>query len=113
MRKFLLILALVLFTAIQAEAMHCGNKIVSRGDSKYTVIARCGQPAMINQLGWNTHTSGYHERSTGRCYRRFETRIVEEWLYIIEKHGHKQMYRVRFDDNGYVHRIEWLGEVKR
>jgi len=41
-----------------------------------------------------------------------EYRIVEEWLYIIEKYGHKQMYLLKFDGDGLVREIKWLGEQK-
>lgn len=82
-----------------AGGMRCGMKIVSEGDHKYEVIAACGQPA-------SRETIGIDHKRVG------EWRIVEEWLYIIEKYGHKQMYLLRFDGNGRARQIKWLGEQK-
>jgi len=39
-------------------------------------------------------------------------RIVEEWLYIIDDYGHKQMYLLKFDDEGILVETDWLGEQK-
>lgn len=82
-----------------AGGMRCGTQIVSEGDHKYEVIAACGQPVSRETIGID------HKRVGEWC-------IVEEWLYIIEKYGHKQMYLLRFDGNGRARQIKWLGEQK-
>jgi len=80
-------------------AMRCGKNLVTEGDHKYEVIAACGQPDSREVVGVdNKHVGEY--------------RIVEEWLYIIERYGHKQMYLLEFDGDGRVREINWLGEKK-
>jgi len=101
-KKFVLIIVAVLFLAVTTDsilAMHCGKNVVSEGDHKYEVLAACGQPASREVVGIdNKHVGEY--------------RIVEEWLYIIEKYGHKQMYLLEFDGEGLIREIKWLGEQK-
>ena len=100
MKKFVLIIVSVLFLAVTTDstlAMHCGKGLVSEGDHKYEVLAACGQPASREVVGIdNKHVGEY--------------RIVEEWLYIIEKYGHKQIYLLEFDGEGLIREIKWLGE---
>ena len=87
------------FASLPAQAMHCGKNIVSEGDHKYEVLAACGQPVTRETIGIDHKRVG-------------EWRIVEEWLYIVERYGHKQMYLLRFDGDGLVREIKWLGEQK-
>ena len=102
MRKFRLIIIALLFLAVTIDptlAMHCGKGLVSEGDHKYEVLATCGQPICREIVGIdNKHVGEY--------------RIVEEWLYVIEQYGHKQMYLLEFDGDGLVREIKWLGEQK-
>jgi len=93
-----MILVLVL-AAGPVFAMHCGNRIISEGDHKYEVLAACGRPVSREQIGIDHKRVG-------------EWRIVEEWLYIIEKYGHRQMYLLRFDGDGRLREVKWLGEQK-
>jgi len=102
MKKFIIsivISLLVFITASQSYAMRCGKNLVTEGDHKYEVIAACGQPDSREVVGVdNKHVGEY--------------RIVEEWLYIIERYGHKQMYLLEFDGDGRAREIKWLGEKK-
>ena len=102
MKKIMLTIGFAIILLYCSEplwAMHCGKKIVTEGDHKYEVLAACGQPASREVVGVdNKHVGEY--------------RIVEEWLYIIEKYGHKQMYLLKFDGDGYIREIKWLGEQK-
>ena len=101
MKKFFITITTLclLIGASQSYAMHCGKNLVIKGDHKYEVIAACGQPDSREVVGVdNKHVGEY--------------RIVEEWLYIIERYGHKQMYLLKFDEDGRVQEIEWLGEQK-
>lgn len=102
MKKFILIIVAVFFLAVTTDstlAMHCGKGLVSEGDHKYELLATCGQPVSREIVGIdNKHVGEY--------------RIVEEWLYVIEQYGHKQMYLMKFDGSGYVREIKWLGEKK-
>jgi len=101
-KKFVLIIVAVLFLAVttdQTLAMHCGKGLVSEGDHKYEVLATCGQPV-------TREVTGVDHKYVG------EYRIVKEWLYIIEKYGHKQMYLLKFDGDGLIREIKWMGEQK-
>ena len=103
MKKIMMILVVVLLlsagTVFARGGMHCGNKIVTTGDHKYEILAACGQPVSREVVGVDNKRVG-------------EWRIVEEWLYIIEKYGHKQMYLLEFDGDGFIREIKWLGEQK-
>ena len=101
MKRFIIIIITLclLIGASQSYAMHCGKNLVTKGDHKYEVIAACGQPNSREVIGVDHKHVG-------------EYRIVEEWLYIIERYGHKQMYLLKFDGDGRVREIEWLGEQK-
>ncbi|MBW1644753.1 MAG: DUF2845 domain-containing protein [Deltaproteobacteria bacterium] len=100
-RIIVVIVALALLaTTTRALAMRCGRNLVSEGDHKYQVLAACGQPAVRERVGIDNKRLG-------------EYRIVEEWLYIINEYGHQQMYLLRFDGEGRLREIEWLGEKQQ
>ena len=103
MKKIMMALGVALVLAagpvFARGGMHCGNKIVTVGDHKYEIMAACGQPVSREVVGVDNKRVG-------------EWRIVEEWLYIIEKYGHKQMYLLEFDSDGCAREIKWLGEQK-
>ncbi|MBN2233303.1 MAG: DUF2845 domain-containing protein [Deltaproteobacteria bacterium] len=98
---FVIMIMLVTFlaTAAPARAMRCGKDLVSAGDHKYEVLATCGDPVIREDIGIDHKQVG-------------EYRIIEEWLYVIERYGKRQMYRLRFDGDGILRDIEWLGERK-
>jgi len=83
-----------------ARAFRCGRNLVSEGDHKYEVLSACGQPTIRETIGIDHKWVG-------------EYRIIKEWLYVIERYGHKQMYRLRFDGDGVLRQIEWLGEQQK
>jgi hypothetical protein len=95
----LIMFVTVLATAAPARALRCGKQLVSPGDHKYEVLATCGQPIIREDIGIDHKQVG-------------EYRLIEEWLYIIERYGKEQMYRLRFDGDGILREIEWLGERK-
>lgn len=35
--------------------------------------------------------------------------MIEEWIYIIEEWGNKQVHAIRFDKHGVAVEEEWLG----
>lgn len=88
-----LILALLsfqlLWTAVPASASsthRCGSKLVSLGDSAYTVSQICGTPLSIDELGYTVIRDNYGYR--------YEVK-VEEWSYG-PKNG--MYYFLRFTD---------------
>lgn len=67
-------LALVLLSAERAEAFRCGSRLVSEGDSKAEVLAKCGRP---------TRTEAWTEEQvikTEEGERRITIRY-ERWTY--------------------------------
>ena len=99
----LLVSAVVLFLSVAAStnAFRCGEggkNIASKGMHKYQVLKDCGPPVSKEIVGVDKKGNSY--------------RIVEEWLYIIDDYGHKQMYLLKFDDEGILVETDWLGEQK-
>lgn len=84
-----------------AHAFRCGDgnrSLAAEGMHKYQILNDCGEPAAREIVGVDKRYGGY--------------RIVEEWLYVIEDTGNRQMYLIKFDREGRAVNIEWLGEQK-
>jgi hypothetical protein len=90
-----------------AFAFRCGNRLVSEGDSRSEVAAKCGEPAEVVTL-----RSVFRRPviwSYGRPYfvgDDFVEIPVETWIYNLGPN--KFMRRVRFE-GGIVTEIETLG----
>lgn len=57
--KYLLMITLCAITpSIFAEGLRCGNNIVTTGDSKATVLKKCGQPEYANITSYKTVKKG-------------------------------------------------------
>lgn len=107
MKRVLAVLALGLLATSPAFAFRCGTKLVSEGDSRPEVAAKCGEPTDVTTarsvfrrpVVWNY----------GRPFYIGEDFIevpVETWLYNLGPN--KLMRRIRFE-GGYVVDIETLG----
>ena len=107
MNRVAAVLILGLLAGSPAFAFRCGTKLVSEGDTRAQVAAKCGEPTdVINQgsvfrrpVIWNH----------GRRYYIGEDSIevpIESWLYNLGPN--KLMRRVRFEA-GLVVEIETLG----
>ena len=103
--KKIVILAIVLTflctSVVYTYAFRCGKggrNLAKKGMHKYQILKDCGSPTSREIVGVDKN---------GGSYRK-----VEEWLYIINDYGHKQMYLIKFDDKGIVVKIDWLGEQK-
>jgi hypothetical protein len=107
MKRSVLILVFGLLAASPAFAFRCGTKLVSEGDTREQVAAKCGEPdEVVNQ-------SSVFRRpviwTRGRPYYIGESSIeipVESWVYNLGPN--KLMRRVRFE-GGVVIEIETLG----
>jgi Protein of unknown function (DUF2845) len=103
---FAALLLLVLTAPAHADAMRCGNRLVSEGDGIATVRDLCGDPTDVQ-----TRTivrRPYYDRY-GRYYYYGNGLVevpVEIWTYNLGPY--KLMRRVRFVD-GVVDEIETLG----
>jgi|SRR5882757_2755722 hypothetical protein len=89
-----------------AQAMRCGNKLITRGDSIAKVATLCGNPAQVD------HTSIIRSASAGWVNGRWvqsggaQVEIpVEIWLFNFGPD--KLMQQIRFED-GRVVKIETL-----
>lgn len=106
---FFLLVAVGLFGVSDAWALRCQGRIVSLGDTRYEVMAKCGPPSFVEER--------YEERigiSEGRLYlydpgeKRYlrpwvvQQVLIEEWTYNFGPHS--LMYILRFE-NGILDRI--------
>ena len=93
-------------TAVQADSLRCGSKLVSEDDTRAQVLAKCGEAADVQ------HSSVWRVPLVwigGRRIRAGNDLIevpVELWIYNFGPH--KFMRRVRFED-GLVVDVETLG----
>jgi hypothetical protein len=106
---FWMILVLTAWGPSDAWAMRCQGRVVSLGDTRYQVLAKCGPPSYVEER--------YEDRlgiAGGRLYmydpmeKRYsgpwvvEQVIIEEWTYNFGPHS--LMYYLRFE-NGVLDRI--------
>lgn len=103
----LLLLAALAGTApARADALRCGTRLVTEGDTRAQVEARCGAPADIVR---RTRLAAPIIWRHGRPYRVGHGEIeisVEEWTYNLGPQ--RFMRRVRFED-GLVVAVDTLG----
>ena len=66
---------IVLAAAAPSLAMRCGNNLVDVGDTKIEVLAKCGEPALKEEVG-----EDFSRESDNRDTRK-ERRYVEKWTY--------------------------------
>jgi hypothetical protein len=88
---------LVMFAAVPAEAMRCGNKVVSRGDTQYQVRQRCGEPDDISRRWITVYQRVGPDREVA-----VDVEVVE-WLYDFGRN--RLVTRLRFVDG--VLEEEW------
>ena len=100
------VIFIILFLSITSNcySFYCGKKIVRIGEHKYEVLLDCGKPYIREKIGIDEK---YYPNGDYTKYR-----VIEEWLYIIKKYGHNQVYKLQFNDKGILINIEWLGEQK-
>jgi hypothetical protein len=107
MKRSAIIIALALLASSPAFAFRCGNKLVSEGETRSQVAAKCGEPdEVLNQRSVFRRPVIW---SYGRPYFIGESYIevpVESWIYNLGPN--KLMRRVRFE-SGVVTEIETLG----
>ena len=102
-KVIILAVALTLFCTFTfySYAFYCGKDgryLATEGRHKYQILKDCGPPVVKEDVG---------VAKKGGTYR-----IIEEWYYIIDKYGHKNMYRLKFDEKGILVEIDSLGEQK-
>jgi len=107
MKRAAAVLVLGLLACSPAFAFRCGNKLVSEGDSRAEVAAKCGEPTdVVNQKSVFRRPVIW---SYGRPYFIGENFIeipVETWIYNLGPN--KLMQRLRFE-GGFVTDIDTMG----
>ncbi len=102
-----LALGLLAGAPAHADSFRCGSRLVTEGDSRSEVRAKCGEPADVVSL-----RSVFRRPviwTYGRPYfigESFMEIPVEAWTYNLGPN--KLMRRIRFE-NGFVAEIETLG----
>lgn len=95
-----------LAAAAPAQAFRCGTKLVHEGDTRAEVIAKCGEPAeMDERTVLRRPVYWIHGRPYHLGYGLVDVSI-ETWIYNLGPH--KLMRRLRFED-GLVVEIDTLG----
>ena len=104
MKNFIILISILTFLCCSAGTTHAfrcgdgGRNLAQEGMHKYRILKDCGPPVSKEIVGVDEKDGTY--------------RKVEEWLYIINEYGHKQMYLIKFDGKGVAAKIDWLGEQK-
>jgi len=105
----LLLLSIGVIGPAQAENLRCGNKLVSPGQTRLEVRAKCGNPGDI--VHSTIARSAEYARRDGlrRAFYSVEQTVVvevEDWTYNLGPH--RLMCRMRFV-NGVLESLETLG----
>ncbi len=81
------------FIAIQSTyAMRCADKLVYEGDSSYTVLKKCGDPAAKQVYEQSTPVYNWAGYQIG-----VNTTVMEVWIY--QKSSADFQYEVVFNNN--------------
>lgn len=115
MRKFTQLLlipsVLLVVASAEAESMRCGTQLVSHGDSRSEVRAKCGEPVDVEtrtilRRPHYKYNGNYNGRILQFDENSFVEVPVEVWTYNFGPY--KLMRRVQFVD-GRIDEIETLG----
>ena len=115
---FSLALLLLIFAGASiapAQAMHCGSRLISKGDPADRVVYQCGPPTSVDS--WEEERYGYFDRRPpANQYRNFEQygnayRVkiyvrVELWIY---NHGSSRFMDYVRLENGIVRKVYRAG----
>jgi len=101
------LIGLVLGWLTSAEAMRCGQRIITLGYTKTEVVDRCGDPSAIDQRYEEEITSTVVDPLTKQSVLRTVSILVEEWTYNFGPHSllyvllFKENRLVKIDTRGY------------
>ena len=99
--QFAVTLTLLCTSAFHSYAFSCykdGKYLATEGRHKYQILKDCGPPEVKEDVGVAKKDGTY--------------RIIEEWYYTVDEYGHKNIYRLKFDEKGMLVEIDFLGEQK-
>lgn len=98
MYRFVAALSLIALTA-PAQALRCGNELVTRGDRTSEVRALCGEPEQIERRSeWRT--LGIVDRRSGAYVETTEVVDIAEWSYDFGPN--RLMRQLRFENGRLV-----------
>ena len=96
-------LALALPGAGAAEALRCGNKLITRGDHAARVLHYCGEPESVRS---RTVVRGVFAAGAVYLPGFVEEVEIEEWTYNL---GPRKLMRSVRLENGKVRDVDTLG----
>ena len=105
-RALLLLLLATTAGTAQADALRCGNKLVTEGDTRAEVSNKCGDPTDVDHSTVMVPPTTWIQGRPVVAGNGLVEVVVETWLYNLGPH--QFMRRVRFQD-GRVVAIETLG----
>jgi len=104
----LLLLAAMLIP-VDAMAMRCGSKLISKGDPEAKVIRYCGEPTTASRR--YAERVGFYRDARFYYSRNYRSEIViEDWVYNLGPN--KLMRRITLE-NGIVKDVKTLGRGYR
>lgn len=109
-----LLVGALLLASAPAHALRCGSKLVLEGMLESEVLAHCGEPAAVRDLGYivrSFHPLGHRTPHGGVLFRYgpgnyFQEVLVTEYIYNFGPR--KLMRRLRFE-GGVLADVETLG----
>jgi hypothetical protein len=108
------LLCLLLLASDPAHALRCGSKLVLKGMLETEVVAHCGEPSAVRDLGYvvrSFHPLAHDSRLGGVLFRYgsglyYQEVQVTEYIYNLGPR--KLMRRLRFE-GGVLADVETLG----
>jgi hypothetical protein len=103
--KLVLTMSVLLLSINPAQALRCGNSLISRGDSVIKVLENCGEPDLVEHLAECLQTTAYDWR-LGEY--RYDCRMIyyEAWTYNLGPTRFMRRLRIQ---NSEVKTITTLG----
>jgi hypothetical protein len=116
MIRFFIVITLLMIgvcvpAMVDGSGFRCGTWVISRGDTKYEVLAKCGEPDFVElwesvRIRRDYSRGRLYEDDFGRHYEQpFYTReytVIEEWTYNF---GPRKFIRYLRFENGILRRI--------
>ena len=92
------VLCVVMLTEVDSLGFRCGGWLISKGDSKYEVLSKCGEPDYVETWYEERFVRDYYDpyvfdEDNQYNYRRYrepiptrEPVIIERWTYNLGPH---------------------------
>jgi hypothetical protein len=80
-RLFCAILLAVAPTAARAESLRCNGQSVSEGDSRLSLLYKCGQPLFVDSYCAPLYYQPWYQPVSEPPATTVQCLVVEDWLY--------------------------------